>query len=88
MQIPMTSEGSEELGTSSEQGDAGLPEEGETGEDHEPVDLSEETGGGLGPADLPEHTSDALYIVRESNEIADLARELEKHGIDLKKEAG
>jgi hypothetical protein len=53
----------------------------------EPVDLSEETGGSLDLAGSPEHTSDALYILRESSVLEELATALDKSRIELKEES-
>ncbi len=51
-------------------------------------DLSEESGSGLAPPDgLIEHTSDALYILREGNVLVELEDALSAGGLELREES-
>lgn len=59
-------------------------EEALTAEALEPADLSEEAGAGL-DSSIPV-SSESLYIVRESNALAELAEALGERGIELREE--
>jgi hypothetical protein len=50
------------------------------------ADLAEDDSGGLTSRSSIEHTSDALYIVREANILAELEEALAKNGVELKEE--